>query len=344
MTIRFSGIVAISAVVCATSLFASPTNAQSADGFYKGKTVRIICALGAGGPYDAYARLVARHIGKQLPGNPSVVVENMPGAGGILAANHVYKVAAQDGTVLGALHQGTTLAQAISTPNIEYDARKFNWIGRITSGGTDVHYSYVGKGPATFDDLFKREVVVAGGGPTSMSVILPSAVVNLMGGKLKILSGYKGTAETDLALERGEVDMALQNWEELRANRSEALSAKKFNLIVQYQLKRHPQLPDVPAIVEQAKSEEERQIWTVMLQPATVGHTFTAGPGVPAERVAQLRKAFDSLAADANLKGEAQKAKLELDPMPAREVAQLVDAVFKIDAAAMSRAKEILGR
>ena len=344
MTNRFSGIVAISALVCAASLLAPAANAQSADGFYKGKNIRIICALGAGGPYDAYARLVARHIGKHMPGAPSVVVENMPGAGGILAANHVYKVAAQDGTVLGALHQGTTLAQAISTPNIEYDARKFNWLGRITSGGTDVHYSYVGKGPATFDDLFKREVVVAGGGPTSMSVILPSAVANLMGAKLKILPGYKGSAETDLALERGEVDMSLQNWEELRVNRADALRGKKLNLLVQYQLKRHAELPDVPAIVELAKSSEERQIWTVMLQPATVGHSFTAGPGVPAERVALLRKAFDSMAADTALKAEAQKAKLELAPLPAREVAQLVENIFNLDAAAISRAKEILGR
>ncbi len=344
MTHRFNGVVAISAMLCAASLFASEAKAQSADGFYKGKTVRIICALGAGGPYDAYARLVARNIGKHLPGNPSVVVENMPGAGGILAANHVYKVAAQDGTVLGALHQGTTLAQAISTPNIEYDTRKFSWIGRITSGGADVHYSYVGKGPATFDDLFKREVVVAGGGPTSMSVILPTAVVNLMGAKLKILPGYKGSAETDLALERGEVDMSLQNWEELRSHRATALSEKKLNLIVQYQLKRHAELPDVPAIVELAKTNEERQIWTVMLQPATVGHSFAAGPSVPVDRVAMLRKAFDAMAADAGLKAEAQKAKLELDPLPASQVAQLVDNIFKLDAAAISRAKEILGR
>lgn len=344
MTHRFRVLLGAAAAVCAAGLLGSAAQAQSASDFYKGKNIRIICALGAGGPYDAYARLVARNIGKHLPGAPSVVVENMPGAGGILAANHVYKVAAQDGTVIGALHQGTTLAQAISTPNIEYDARKFNWIGRITSGGTDIHYSYVGKGPASFDDLFKREVVVAGGGPTSMSVILPSAVVNLMGGKLKILSGYKGSAETDLALERGEVDMSLQNWEELRSNRAQALQDKKLNLIVQYQLKRHADLPDVPAIVEKAKSQEEREIWTVMLQPATVGHSFTAGPGVPADRVALLRKAFDAMAADAGLKSEAQKAKMEIDPLAATQVAQLVEDIFKIDEKALLHAKEILGR
>ena len=328
----------------ALASFVSPVLAQPAEQFYQGKTVRIIVALGTGGSYDAYARLVGRNLGKHIPGNPSVVVENMPGAGGLIAANHVYKVAQKDGTVLGALHQTTTLAQVTSTPNVEYDARKFNWIGRVASGGSDVHYTFAGKGPKTFEELFQREIVVAGGGPTSMSVILPSAVNSLMGGKLKILSGFKGTAETNLAVERGEVDMALENWEELRVQRADLLKDKKINLIVQYQLKRHPELPDLPTIMEKAKTDEQRQIWSVMLQPATFGHTFNTGPEVPADRVAVLRKAFDAMAKDPALKADADKAKLGIAPMTGAQVAEIVEAVFKVDAGSIEKAKKILGR
>lgn len=328
----------------AIAIPASSALAQSADQFYAGKTIRIICALGTGGSYDAYARLVGRNFGKHVPGNPAVVVENMPGAGGIIAANHVFKVGAKDGTVMGALHQTTTLAQVTSTPNVEYDARKFNWIGRIASGGSDVHYTFVGKGPKTFEDLFAREIVVAGGGPTSMSVILPSAVNSLLGAKLKILSGYKGTAETNLAVERGEVDMALENWEELRVARAEALREKKVNLIVQYSLKRHPELPDLPTIMEKSKTDEQRQIWSVMLQPAAFGHTFNTGPEVPADRVAVLRKAFDAMGKDPGLKADAERAKLGIAPLGGAEVAKVVEDIFKIDAASIAKAKAILGR
>jgi tripartite-type tricarboxylate transporter receptor subunit TctC len=332
-------------VAAATSVIApSAASAQSTDQFYQGKTIRIICALGTGGSYDAYARLVSRHLAKQIAGSPAVVVENMPGAGGIIAANHVYKVAATDGTVLGALHQNTALAEVTGTPNVEYEARRFNWIGRTATGGTNIYYAYAGKGPTTFDDLFTKEAVVAGGGPTSSSVILPSAVNSLMGAKLKILAGYKGTAETDLALERGEVDMALQNWEEIRVTRQEALRDKKINLIVLFSMTRHPELPNLPSIIEKAKTDEQRQVWTVMLQPDTIGYTITAGPDVPADRVAVLRKAFDATMKDAGLKAEAEKAKLEIDPLPGDQVAKLVADMFKVDPSAIATAKKILGR
>lgn len=333
------------ATAFATCLALSGTAlAQSAEQFYAGKTIRVICALGTGGSYDANARLFARHIGKHIPGNPNVVVENMPGAGGIIAANHVYKVAAKDGTALGALHQGTTLAQVTKTPNVEYDARKFNWIGRIASGGHDVHYTYAGRGITAYDDMFKREIVVGGGGPTSMSVIIPSAVNKVMGGKLKILGGYKGTAETDLAVERGEVEMALQNWEELRVVRADAIKDKKVHLIIQYSLTRHKELPDLPTIMDKTTTDEQRQIWTLMLMPATIGYTITAGPDVPADRLALLRKAFDGLVKDPGARSDAATAKLEFDPLSGPEVARYVENMFKVDADAMGKAMVILGR
>jgi tripartite-type tricarboxylate transporter receptor subunit TctC len=342
---RFANITAaVSVLACANALASTAFAQQSSGEFYRGKTVKIVCALKAGGSYDAYARLASRHIGKHIPGKPSVIVENMPGAGGIVAANYLANTAAKDGTVLGALHQGTTTAQLTVGKNVRYDVRRMNWIGRMASAGNDVHYTWRGKGIESFDDMFKRQVIVAGGGPTSMSVILPSAVNKLMGAKLKILSGYQGTSETELALERGEVEMALQNWEDLRVARAAALRDNKLNIVVQYALKRHPGLPNVPAIIEKAKTAEHRDIWTVLLQPNAIGYSIAAGPDVPAARVAILRKAFDAMAKDPGLLAEAEKSKAKLEPLSGEQIAGLVADMFKVDKASIAAVQSIMGK
>jgi tripartite-type tricarboxylate transporter receptor subunit TctC len=335
------------AIAGATALVSAPAMAvvaQPADQFFQGKTIRIIVALGTGGDYDAYARLAGRWLGKHLPGSPSVVVQNMPGAGGIIAANHVYNVAPKDATVIGALHANTALAQVIGTPNVEYDARQFNWIGRTASGGLDVHHTWHTTGIKSFDELLKREVVVGGGGPTSASVVLPTAVNSMMGGKLKILAGFKGTAETTLALERGEIDMALQNWENLRRMSVDWLRDKKINLIVQYGLQRHPELPDVPTIMELAKTDEQRQVWTLLLRPSTIGYSLTLPPGVPADRVALLRKAFVEMAKDPEMRAEAAKSNLDVEPVAGEQLAETVQSLFKVDAGAIAQVKSLLQR
>jgi tripartite-type tricarboxylate transporter receptor subunit TctC len=323
---------------------AGAVQAQPADQFFQGKTLRVVVALGTGGDYDAYARLASRWLGKHIAGSPAIVVQNMPGAGGIVAANHIFNVAAKDGTVIGALHANTALAQVIGTPNVEYDARQFNWIGRTSSGGLDVHHTWHTTGIKSFDQLLTREAVVGGGGPTSASVVLPTALNTLMGAKLKILGGYKGTAETTLALERGEIDMALQNWENLRRNSADWLREKKINLIVQYGLERHPELRDVPSIMELAKSDEQRQVWTLLLRPSTIGYSLALPPGVPADRVAVLRKAFVDMANDPGFRAEAEKINLPVDPVPGQGLEESVQSLFKIDVKAVEKAKTLLGR
>jgi tripartite-type tricarboxylate transporter receptor subunit TctC len=318
--------------------------AQPAEKFYEGKTIRIIVALGTGGDYDAYARLASRWLPRFIPGNPTIVVQNMPGAGGLLAANHLANVAPKDGTTIGALHANTTLAQATSAPNVEYDVRKFNWIGRTSSGGLNVHHTFVKSGVASFDDLLKRQVVVGAGGPTSDSTVIPTVINGMMGGKLKILGGYSGTAETTLALERGEVDMAMQNWEFLRRNNADWIRDKKINLIVQYATERHPELPNVPTIMELSKTNEQKQVWTLFMASGDIGYSLTMAADVPADRVALVRKAFNDMAKDAEFKADAAKINLPVDPLSGEQLVKVVDAVFKLEPAAIAKARTFLKR
>ena len=339
-----SAVVALAAGVCAAALACSGAAAQTADRFYEGKTIRIVVALGTGGDYDNYARLAGRYLGKYIPGSPTIVVQNMPGAGGLLAANHLANVAPKDGTVLGALHANTTLAQVTSAPNVEYDVRKFNWIGRTSSGGLNVHHTLAKSGVASFDDLLKREVVVGGGGPTSDSIVVPTAVAQLMGAKLKILGGYSGTAETTLALERGEIDMAMQNWEFLRRNNADWIRDKKINMIVQYGTQRHPELPNVPTIMELSKTDEQKQVWSIFLMSSAIGYSLTMAADVPADRVALIRKAFIEMTKDKDLIAEAAKMNLPIEPLSGAELEKTIETVFKIDTAAVDKAKQLLKR
>jgi tripartite-type tricarboxylate transporter receptor subunit TctC len=336
--------IALTATACIAVLGSASAVGQPADKFYEGKTIRIVVALGTGGDYDNYARMAGRYLGKYIPGNPTIVVQNMPGAGGLLAANHLANVAPKDGTVIGALHANTTLAQVTAAPNVEYDVQKFNWIGRTSSGGLNVHHTFASSGVKSFDDLLKREVVVGGGGPTSDSIVIPTAVNQLMGTKLKILGGYSGTAETTLALERGEIDMAMQNWEFLRRNNADWLRDKKINLIVQYGEKRHSELPNVPTIMELAKTDEQRQVWSLFLMSGGIGYSLAMTPGVPADRVALVRKAFLEMAKDPELQAEAAKANLPIEPIGGEALEKSIQAVFKLEPAAIEKAKSLLKR
>jgi tripartite-type tricarboxylate transporter receptor subunit TctC len=337
---RIIGTVAGALALAATS--AIPALAQV--NFYEGKTIRVVVALGTGGGYDGYARLLSRHLGKHLPGNPTIVVQNMPGAGGIIAANHVYNVATKDGTTIGALHANIALSQVTDTPNLEYDARKMNWVGRLVSGGLDIHHTLQPNGAKSFDELLTREVVFGGGGPTSSSIVEANGINKMMDGKLKILGGYKGTADTTLALERGEIDMASKNWELIRTQHIDWLKDKKVNLVVQFGLTRHPELPNVPTILDVSKTEEQKQVWRVILSPVAIGYAYSVAPGVPADRVAMLRKAFDEMLKDADFKADAEKAKLDLEPASGADLEQSVQAMFKADAGAVAVVKSLLAQ
>ena len=338
----FGRLIAVAGIAVSATFATAPAVAQG--NFYEGKTIRVIVAVATGGGYDNYARLAARHLGKHIPGNPTIVVQNMPGASGIVAANHIYNVAPKDGTVIGALHASIALAQITETPNIEYDARKATWIGRLVSAGHDVHYIWHATKVTSFSDLLKREVIVGGTGPTSNSVILPNAINKVMGGKLKVLRGYQGTADTALALERGEIEMAMKNWDLIRNQHADWLRDKKINLLVQYNVDRHRDLPNLPTILDVSETESQKQVWRLLLSPVAIGYALSMAPDIPPERVAILRKAFDAMMKDPELKADAEKAKLEIDPLAGGELEKLVQAMFKADAGAVTVAKSLLAQ
>src|SRR5436190_4662350 len=290
LTSRNAGnrILALGSVLAAFVLVAGATRAQEVVDF-KGKTVTIIASFEAGGPYDFYSRLIARHIGAHLPGSPNVVVQNMPGAGGLRGANYLYNVAARDGTALGVVSQTVAVGQVLgTTPGIQYDARKYSWIGRINSN-VEVQHTWHASGIRSIEDAKRREVVLAGTGPTSSSVVMPRLMNELIGTRFKVVTGFQGPTSAQLAFERGEVDGIVKPWSSIKTSTPDWLRDKKIHLIVQHTKVRHPELQDVPAIVELGQDEAQRQIFALFAGGAALGTALLAPPGVPERTAAALR-------------------------------------------------------
>jgi tripartite-type tricarboxylate transporter receptor subunit TctC len=321
----------------------SPLEAQS---FFAGKTVRIIVGLAPGGGFDTYARLVARHLGKHIPGNPTVVVENMTGAGGLISANHLYRVARPDGLSLAHMPGTLLLGQILGQPGIEFDARKFEYIGATVkeevvcsvtraSGVTSVEQLMAAKTPLKIG-------AVAPGAPTDNTPRILKAALGL---PIQVVTGYKGTAEIRLAAESGEVAGACWAWESMRATWRKALDAGEALPILQVTPKPLPDLPRVPLAISMAKTDEARRLIQVGIQDGSAySRPFLAPPGTPKDRVHVLRKAFQAALSDTALLAEADKTKLTLDPVSGEELEKLIAGLFTLDPAFVEKLKTVLYR
>jgi len=308
---------------------------------FRGKTVTVIAGFEAGGPYDFYSRLVARHLGAHLPGSPTVVVQNMPGAGGLRGANYLYNVAAKDGTALGVVSQTVAVGQVLATtPGIQYDARKFTWVGRINSN-VEVLHAWAASGFKSIEDAKTREVILAGTGPTSSSVVMPRLMNELIGTRFKVVTGFAGPTSAQLAMERGEVEGIVKPWSSIKVGSADWLREKKINLIVQYTRVRHRELQDVPAIVDLARDEEQRQIFALFAGGAALGTALLAPPGLLDATVAALRRAFDQTMADPALIDEVRKSGVDIDPLSGAELQKVVDGTFVIAPAVLERARKL---
>jgi len=314
--------------------------AQDAPDF-KGKTVSIIASFEAGGPYDLYSRLVARHLGVHLPGQPTVVVQNIPGAGGLRGANYLYNVAARDGTVMGVVSQTVAVGQVLATtPGIQYDARRYAWIGRINSN-VEVHHTWHASGIRSIEDAKKREVILAGTGPTSSSVVMPRLMNELIGTRFKVVTGFQGPTSAQLAFERGEVEGIVKPWSSIKTSTPEWLRDKKIHLLVQHTRVRHPELPDVPTIVDLGQDAEQRQIFGLFAGGAALGTALLAPPGLPEGTVAALRKAFDQTMRDPALLDEVRKSNIDIDPLSGADLQAVIDSTFVIAPAVLDRARNL---
>jgi tripartite-type tricarboxylate transporter receptor subunit TctC len=334
-------LVALSTVL---TLLVAGVGGLHAQAFFDGKTIRVVVGFAPGGGFDTYARVIARHMGRHIPGSPTIVVENMTGAGSLIAANHLYRVAKPDGLTIGHFNGALFLGQVLGQPGIEFDARKFELIGApiredavcaVTkaSGITSVEKWMAAKTPV------KLGGVAPGGTPDANARILKAA----LGLPIQLVSGYKGTAEIRLAAASGELAGACWSWESMRSTWRSGLDTGEVVAVLQTSPRPFPDLPGVPLAHSLAKSDEARQLIKVGIQNAAAfARPFALPPGTPKDRVLALRRAFHETLKDPAFLAEAEKAKLTLDPATAEELDRMVAEAFALEPALVAKLKDIL--
>ncbi len=314
---------AFGAVAAAVILAAPAAALAQGEPFYQGKTVSVIVSTGEGGTYSLNARTVARYMPRFLPGEPRMIVQNMPGGGHMLATNFLYNVAPKDGTTIGTVNQTVPSHQVLDGKGVRYDAAKFNWLGGLRSGNAVLAVWHT-VGISSFEDLLTREITTGATGEGSSAFRYSLVMNRVLGTKLRIVRGYRSVPELELAMSRGEVQSRAGGYSSYRVSHPDWLAEKKVVFPVQIGSRREKDLPDVPLWQEVAKTDEQRQILRLIAAPISLGRPFLAPPDVPAERVATLRKALADTFADAEFVAEAERQKLEVDPMTAEEVTALV--------------------
>jgi tripartite-type tricarboxylate transporter receptor subunit TctC len=302
--------------------------AQSVADFYRGKTVNLIVGYSAGGGYDTYARILARHIGKHIPGNPTIVVQNAPGAGSMRAANSIYNVAPKDGTAFGMFGRGIALEPLIGTSPAQFDATKFLWLGSGTEEAAVVVIR-AGAGIKTWADMLAKPFTVGGEGTGSDPDVYALMLKNVFGVKLRLISGYPGTTEMALALERGEVDgRASWSWTSLKSLKPDWIAQKTIAIPVQLNMHSSADLKDVPLIGDFATTERQRQIVKLVISRQIMGRPFMAPPGLPADRAAALRTAFDETMKDPEFVAEATARGQEVNPVSGAALDALIAELY----------------
>jgi tripartite-type tricarboxylate transporter receptor subunit TctC len=297
--------------------------------FYRGKTIRIVVGVGVGSGYDINARLLARYLPAHIPGNPTVIVQNQPGAGSLTMTNALYNNGPFDGTVIGASFNGMPTTPLLQPTGARFDPVKLNWLGS-TNRETQITYVWHTAPVQKLADIFSKELIVGAQAPGSTQYDFPVLLNHLFGAKFKVVTGYESTPKIHLAMESGEVQgNGATNWSTLKALNASWLDEKKVRVIAQWALRRHPDLAEVPMILDLAKTDADRQALLLALARLEFGRPFFLPPNVPAERVAALRNAFDATMKDAAFLAEADRIKVDLDPLSGQQVAELVAQVAR---------------
>jgi tripartite-type tricarboxylate transporter receptor subunit TctC len=316
--------------------------AQTPAEFYKGRNVELQIGYSVGGGYDVYARLLARYIGKHIPGNPTVIPKNMEGAGSLRLANWLYNAAPKDGSVFATIGRGLAFDPLLGAKGAQFEATKFTWLG---SGNDEVSIcvSWQGSGVNSFDDLLTKELTVGGTGGGSDTDQFPKILNGILGTKMKLISGYPGGNDVGLAMERGEVKGRCGwSWSSVKATHPEWVAQKKINILVQLSLAKHADMPNVPLIIDLAKTDEQKQVLKLIFARQVMGRPFLAPPGIPQDRADALKKAFMDTMKDPEFLAEAQKMDLEVNPVDAPTIEKLVAEVYKTPPEIAAKAAQVL--
>ncbi len=322
------------AAVPAASPAAAKVDTKAVEDFYRGKTVRIIVGASAGGGYDTYSRAIARHLGKYIPGNPSVIVDNMPGAGFLLAANHVYNVAPKDGTVIGNISVGVAVQQLMGTPQVQFDATKFSYLG-VPTTDNDLCVASKASGLKSLAETLGpngKQFIAGGDSPGSPTDDEVNILRMALDANIKLVSGYAGTSKIRLAVDQGEVHgLCGWSWESLKTSSLDRVQSGDYVIISQNNEKAHKDLPNVPVAYDLAKTDEGRKlIHFGITLTGRVQREYVTPPGVPAERVEALRRAFEQTMLDKEFLADADKAKLNIDPVSGDEAQKLVHELMSM--------------
>ena len=318
------------AVAGITALLAAgtlPSRAQSVEEFYRGKSVNLLIGFSVGGGYDLYARVLARHMGKHIPGQPTVLPQNMTGAGSMVAARYLYSVAPKDGLTFATFSRMAAINPLIDD-HFQFDSNKFTWLGSITNDVTTCmtwHTSPV----KTYKDFLEKPTILGAQGPGSEIDIFGSLHKNVLGANTRLTSGYPGTSEIMLAMERGEVDgICGLAWTTVKAQRANWIAEKKINVLVQNAMRKEPDLADVPMIMDQTSDPEKKQILKLFVATHDFARPFAAPPGIPADRRDALIKAFDATMKDPDFLAEAQRRELEVEPVTAQRMTSMLAELY----------------
>jgi tripartite-type tricarboxylate transporter receptor subunit TctC len=318
--------------------------AQTVAEFYARTPIRMLITADPGGSYDSNARLVGRHLGKHIPGNPRIVAEQMVGASGRVAANYLYNVAPKDGSVVAIVQQSLPMGQATGENGVQYDAARFNWIGSPILLD-DVLIVWHATGVRSMDDAKKKEVVIGATSATGTNYIYPKLTNELLGTKFKIVTGYQGATPIKLALERGEVEGHGSNpWSDWKVTRPEWVRDKKIVPLMQMSLEKHRDLPDVPLLIDLATNADVKAVFELMSVTADIGRPFVTAPGVPPERVAALRQAFEKTMTDPDFLADAAKANIDIKLIDGHELEGLVRRVLGSPKTAIALLKTALSQ
>jgi tripartite-type tricarboxylate transporter receptor subunit TctC len=337
-------------IVCIAVAAVGRANAQDAVAeFYRGRQITVIVGSSAGGGYDIYARLLARHMPKHIPGNPAIAISNMAGAGSNAAAAHIYNIAPKDGTIIGALQNSAVLDALLAaflgeTKRLRHDATKFIHLGSATVD----HYVCIARSDATvksFNDLLARELIIGASQPGTSTRDYPAMLNNMTGSRIRLVSGYPGTREITLAIEKDEVKgLCGFSWSSLRAQRPNWLQSGFIRVLVQEHDKGHPDIDKmgVPLAVDFAKTPDNRRVMELVYSSETFGRPYMMAPGVPPDRIAALRKAFMETMRDPDLLAEARKIGIEIDPISGEELQALAEKIFATPATVVEQAKQAM--